>query len=159
MRMIYRGFTIVANYKGNKVWPCDIENHNNHRVTVTNNTDNTRKAVFDYWMGMSTPKMTTAVDVLRAFEAFISDALSATHHTTYKDFCLEYGLDPFTETATKSERKVAWGTYQGCISCLEKYNKLTDEDIASLYENVRADIEDFNAKEGNVSWAKTLRRK
>jgi hypothetical protein len=70
---------------------------------------------FDYWTSVAKPELEHGVDLMEAFECFVSDAISASHHA-YEEFCSEFGYNPELERSRE--------TYNECLVSLNNFNDL-----------------------------------
>ena len=130
LRTSFKDFEISARFKGEKCADFDDDSRYRHYlVTIMGgNINNKNKIQFDFWTSRAQPEMQGPKDLIRAFEAFLGDAMAGLE-TDYQRFCLDCGYNPFDD----GDPKGAWKAFKGCQRSLAKWKKLTDLDVCDVY--------------------------
>ena len=133
MKVTFQNFRITATFKGDKKadW-SDMDNWNNHTVTVYN-TETKKRISFDFWASIAMPRIKTTIDALEAFQCFIWDALAGELDRDFEEFCSDMGYD------TDSRR--AEQTWKACQEAYRKLDKVSDIDICDLADELQEHLE------------------
>lgn len=123
----FKNYEVKSEFTGSKKaeWSGNDmpDNWNHHKISVKN-TETGTKISFDFWASLAEPKLSSEYDVLNAFYCFITDAIAGAED--FEEFCGNFGYDPY------EDRKKAQKVHKSCQKSTEKYQKLTDEDMYDL---------------------------
>ena len=128
MRAKFRNYIINATYRGDKPAKWDSRNYNNHTITVRN-TETGKKTSFDFWASLAAPELVTDYNILNAFYCFVEDAIAG--EMSFEDFCADFGYD--------SDSMTAYRTWKACKRAAAKLERITNEDIYDLANDLSED--------------------
>ena len=116
MKMTYKNISIESKFLNNKNWDFggNIDYFNNHKITVVN-LDTKKRLSFEFWSSNAFGEIKTEIDLIEAFESFLSDACAAKE--SVEDFFNEIGFE------LKEGSKV----YNACVKSLNKYERVLSE--------------------------------
>ena len=122
MKTTYKNISIKSQFLNNKNrnFGGNIDNFNNHKITVVN-LETKKRLSFEFWSSNAIGEIKTEIDLIEAFESFLSDACAAKE--SLEDFCSKFGYE------LKEGRKI----YNVCVKSLNKYERVLSEyDIYDL---------------------------
>lgn len=125
---------LTATFRGDKIAPWSADkrgNWNYHVITVTN-INPKKRTRFDYWASEHDPEVRNGLQLLNAFECFVSDAIAGADG--FENFCAESRYD----TDSRQVEKV-WRT---CQRARQKLRRLvfSDDDIYELERALQDEI-------------------
>lgn len=116
--------SINSTFLNNKQWNCNVQNWNNHEITILHNG---KKTSFDFWGSIMHPEIKTEKELVYAFYCFLSDGISAETNDFF-DFCDEFGYEP-----TRDSQKI----YNACKKSLAKIKNVFSCDIYDLINELQ----------------------
>ena len=122
----FKSYKVTATSTGSKKAPWTSlnapDNWNHHKIAVYN-SDNKKRATFDFWASPMNPEIVEEYDILNAFYCFISDAVSG--DADYYEFCNEFGCDPYEDPKARQ-------TWKACKAAMKKAERILTDDINDL---------------------------
>lgn len=129
IKTTYKNLTLTSVYLGDKNWECEggqINNWNNHRITVIN-TDTKKRTSFEYWESISKCVIDDEESLIQAFDCFVRDALAG--QETFEEFCSEYGYD--------LDSRKAYKTYKTCKKMYDAFERVVNDDIYNILNDLQ----------------------
>lgn len=133
----YKGLEISATLVNSGVkfthQDSDKTFHNQFKVTITN-VETSKNTKFDFYGSHNDytkgVKELKDIELLEAFECFISDAISA--EEDFKNWCDNFGYD--------SDSRKAHKIYKECVKSLEKAQKIISGDMYEFYNELQETV-------------------
>lgn len=129
MKTKYKNLTISSKFLGNKNWhEMDNDkypNYNNHIIYIYN-TDTKKRCSFEFWNSIVGGEITDEMELLEAFNCFVSDARIG--EDSYEDFIHEFGYE---------DDKSAKSIYKLCCKSLEQFDRVVGLDVCDVLNDLR----------------------
>lgn len=125
------GVKVIGTYLGNKAWPCDSQNKNNHRIQMMSVKKGVHES-FEYWSSIADGVTKDESEHLpNATYCILSDAENYIHNPTFDEFCKDLGYD--------TDSIKAYNAFKECKKTASKLRKLgfTKKSILSYAEKYR----------------------
>lgn len=123
------GVKVIGTYLGNRAWPCDSQNMNNHRIQMMSVKKGVSES-FEYWSSIADGVTKDESEHLKsAISCILSDAESS--FESFQSFCENFG---YSNDSIK-----AYNVFKSCKEEASKLRKLgfTKKSILSYAEKYR----------------------
>ena len=115
---------IKSIFLNNKQWSGNVQNWNNHKITISCNG---RKTSFDFWGSISKPEITTENELIFSLYCFLNDGIS-TIDNDFFDFCNEFWYE-----CNREADKI----FKACKRSLIKLEKVFNCDLYELINELQ----------------------